>query len=91
MFAAFMAAGSLGAQNRVALKTNVLHDATASVNLAVEVGLARHWSAELSGSVNLWDFPDQPVLKHIMVQPELRYWFCDRFSGWFVDAPVIGG
>ena len=89
--AAFVGIGSLGAQNRWALKSNLLHDASASVNLALEYGFSQHWSVELSGSVNMWDLPDQLRLKHIIAQPELRYWLCDRFSGWFFDAHLIGG
>jgi len=91
IIAAFAGIGSLGAQNRWALKTNLLHDATASVNLALEYGFSPHWSAEVSASVNMWDLPDQLRLKHAIVQPELRYWLCDRFGGWFFDAHVIGG
>ncbi len=76
IIAAFVGIGSLGAQNRWALKTNLLHDATASVNLAVEWGFAPHWSAEVSGSLNKWQLPEGLSLKHAIVQPELRYWFC---------------
>ena len=25
------------------------------------------------------------------MQPEIRYWFCDRFSGHFVGAHLLGG
>lgn len=91
LIAAFMAVGTLEAQNRWALKTNLLHDATASANLAVEWGFAKHWSAELSGSVNMWDLPNQLSLRHVIVQPEFRYWLCDRFNGWFFQANVFGG
>lgn len=90
LIAALISVGTLGAQNRWALKTNVLHDATMSVNMAVEWGFAPHWSAEVSGSVNWWQ-PAEMSLQHALVQPELRYWFCDRFSGWFVNAHAIGG
>lgn len=91
IIAAFVGIGSLGAQNRWALKTNLLHDATASVNLALEWGFAPHWSIEAGGSLNKWQLPGELSLKHAIVQPELRYWFCDRFSGWFVDAHLLGG
>lgn len=90
LIAALISVGTLGAQNRWALKTNILHDETLSVNLAVEWGFAPHWSAEVSGSVNWWQ-PGELSLQHVILQPELRYWFCDRFSGWFVNAHAIGG
>lgn len=83
--------GTLGAQNRWALKSNLLHDATASVNLSLEYSPFAHWSAELSGSVNMWDLPRGLKLKHAIVQPELKYWLCDRFNGWFFDVHAFGG
>ncbi len=92
IIAAFVGIGSLGAQNRWALKTNVLHDATGSVNLAVEWGFARHWSAEVGGSLNKWkSFTNELSLRHAIVQPEIRYWFCERFSGWFIQGHLLGG
>ncbi|MBO4635073.1 MAG: DUF3575 domain-containing protein [Bacteroidales bacterium] len=90
LIACVLAVGSLGAQNRWALKTNILHDATASVNLALEYSFSPHWSIELSGSGNYWAL-GEVNLKHLIVQPELRYWLCDRFNGWFLNAHAIGG
>ena len=91
LFAAFMMVGTLGAQNHWALKTNVLHDMTASPNLAIEWSFAQHWSVEAAGSVNMWDLPKGVKLKHIIVQPELRYWTCERFNGLFLNVHAIGG
>lgn len=90
LIAALISVGSLGAQNRWALKTNLLHDATLSANLALEWGFAQHWSVELSGSVNWWQ-PGDMSIKHVLVQPEVRYWTCDRFNGLFFDVHAIGG
>ena len=82
-------AGSLRAQN-VALKTNLLYDATATVNLGLEVPLAKKWSLDLSGNLNAWRVNDRSW-KHWMFQPEARYWFCDRFSGHFLGLHALGG
>ena len=82
--------GSAAAQEQFAIKTNLLHDATLSVDLGVEYGIAPHWSVELSGSVNQWQ-PGQLCLKHWLVAPEARYWFCRRFSGTFVSLYAFGG
>ena len=81
------------AQN-VAVKTNAIYDATATVNLGVEVGLAPKWTLDLSGNLNAWsknDKNDETKWKHWMIQPEARYWFCDRFSRHFIGAHLIGG
>ena len=91
LLAAFVAVGPAWAQKHWALKTNLVHDAAASVNLALEYSFSPHWSVELSASANMWDLPGGFSLKHALAQPELRYWFCDRFSGWFIDAHAIGG
>lgn len=80
-----MAAGALKAQDKFAVKTNLLHDATASVNLGVEYGFAPQWSVAVSGSYNDWTVNDM-WLNHMLISPEVRYWFCERFAGTFVSV-----
>lgn len=79
-----------GAQD-IAVKTNVLYDATATVNAGVEIGVAPKWTIDLSGNLNAWSKNDHTKWKHWMIQPEARYWFCDRFSRYFIGAHLIGG
>lgn len=74
-----------------AVKTNLIYDATATANLGVEVGLAPQWTFDLSGNLNAWSTSGSARWKHWMVQPEARYWFCDRFSRHFVGAHLIAG
>ena len=81
---------SLSAQNW-AVKTNLLSDATASVSLGVEAGLSPRWTVDVSGSFNGWTFHDNKKWKHWLVQPELRYWLCERFNGHFFGAHLLGG
>ena len=82
---------ALSAQ-RVAVKTNLLYDATATVNAGIEIGLAPRWSLDVSGNYNNWMMNGEGMRwKHMMVQPELRYWFCDWFAGHFVGVHAIGG
>ena len=78
------------AQN-IAVKTNLLYDATATVNAGVEIGLAPQWTLDISGNLNAWSKNEHTKWKHWMVQPEARYWFCDRFSRHFIGAHLIGG
>ena len=75
----------------VAIKTNLLYDALMNVNAGVEVGLAPKWTLDVSGDYNGWKFSHQRQWKHWMVQPEARYWFCDRFQGWFLGVHAHGG
>ena len=82
----------LSAQNTFALKTNVLHDlSTLSLNVAGEYAFKPQWSAELSASVNSWGSWGGSKLQHVLLQPEVKYWFCEKFNGWFVDAHAFGG
>ena len=85
-----LAALPSGAQTHWALKTNLLHDATASVNLAAEYAFAPKMSFELSGSYNGWVVNDVR-LQHMLVQPELKFWMCERFNGAFIDVHGIAG
>ena len=79
-----------GAQNTFALKTNLLHDAAASVNLAAEYAFAPKWSVSLEGTLRLWDAYGF-TLDHCILRPETRYWFCERFNGLFASAYLMGG
>lgn len=68
---------------KFALKTNALYWATTTLNLGFEVGLAPKLTLDVSGNYNPWKFSDNRQLKHWLVQPELRYWLCERFNGSF--------
>lgn len=72
----------------VALKSNLLYDATSTINLGVEIGLTPRISIDLSGNLNpwMWDKRTNSKIQHILVQPELRYWLCERFKGHFFGA-----
>ncbi len=73
-----------------AVKTNILSDVILSPSIGVEVALADKWTAELTGQINAWTI-NEHNWKHWLLQPEARYWFCQRFSGHFVGAHILGG
>ncbi len=73
------------AQN-VGVKTNLLYDALAAVNLGVESKIAQKWSVDVSGNFKSWDINSDRRTRHLLVQPELRYWFCEAFNGGFIAA-----
>lgn len=73
------------------LKTNLVYDATATVNLGAEIGLAPKLTLDVSGNLNLWTFKDNTKWKHWMVQPELRLWTCNRFAGHFFAVHALAG
>lgn len=72
-----------GAQG-FAIKTNLAYDAVAAANLGIEFGLAPRWTMDISGNYMPWKFYNGNLRKHAFVQPEARFWFCDRFSGHFL-------
>ncbi len=86
----FLCCTNVKAQD-VAIKTNLLYDATATVNLGVEVGLAPKWTLDISGNLNAWNIDQNTKWRHWLAQPEARYWFCDRFSRHFLGFHAIGG
>ncbi len=75
----------------VALKTNLLYAATLTPNLALEIGLGKKTSLELAGGYNFYDPSNNKFWKHWLVQPEFRYWFCERFNGSFIGIHALGG
>ncbi len=80
----------LGAQE-VAIKTNVLSDAFLNPNLGLEVALNKKWTIEAEGELNLWTLSHGKRWKHWMVQPEARYWFCEKFMGHFLGLHLHAG
>lgn len=84
-------AGMFASAQKVALKTNLLYDATATVNAGIEIGLAPRWTLDISGNFNDWTMSHNRKWKHWLVQPEARYWFCERFSGHFIGIHAHGG
>lgn len=76
---------------KVGLKSNLLYDAALSPNLGIEIGLAPRWSLDVSGNLNLWTVGEGHKWRHWLVQPEARYWFCQRFAGHFLGFHVLGG
>lgn len=67
---------------KAAVKTNLLYDATTTLNLGFEFGLGEKVTLDISGNYNPWKFKDYR-LKHGLIQPEIRYWLCEKFNGHF--------
>ncbi len=71
---------------KVGLKTNALYWATTTPNLGLEFGMGDRFSLELSGGYNPWTLcvDNNRKVKHFLVSPEVRYWFCESFNGHFL-------
>ena len=73
------------------LKSNLLHDVTATINIGVETRLKPKWTLDVSADWNPWTFSENKKWKQLSLQPEARYWFCEAFNGHFVGAHLLGG
>lgn len=71
------------------LKTNLAYWATATPNVAIEARLSSKWSADLSLGWNPFTFNDNKKLKHIAIEPEIRYWLGCPFKKHFIGANLL--
>ena len=75
----------------VALKNNLVYDATLTPNLSLEIALAKKITLDLGGGYNPFTFSDHKKFKHWLAQPELRFWMCEKFNGTFWGIHAHGG
>ena len=67
----------------IGIKHNLAYDVTLTPNLGVEVAFSKKITFEVSAGYNPFEF-DDTYLKHFFIQPELKYWFCEKFNGFYV-------
>lgn len=79
-----------GAQD-FALKTNGLYWGAATPNLGGEVALGRRWTLDAAVMYNPWTWSEGKKLRFWAVQPEARYWLCEKFEGHFFGLHAHGG
>lgn len=76
----------------IGVKTNLLHWATVTPNLSLEVAFGKKVTMDLYGAYNNFQIlKDNVKWKHWLVQPELRFWTCERFNGFFVGIHGMTG
>ncbi|BEG99039.1 hypothetical protein BSYN_13040 [Bacteroides sedimenti] len=90
LFYALTVSIAIYSQN-LTIKNNLLYDATTTPNLALEIGLGKKTTLDLYGGLNPFTYNDNKKLKHWLVQPELRFWNCERFNGLFFGIHAHGG
>lgn len=69
---------------RFGIKSNLLYDATLTINLGLEFLISPRMTFDFPVNYNGWTFSDNKKFKHVLVQPEFRYWLCDPFQKHFV-------
>ncbi len=76
---------------RTAVKGNLLYWATGTPSFAVETRLSPRWTGELSVGYKPFMLIDRGnrKWKHILVQTEVRRWFCAPYEGHFFAANLM--
>lgn len=87
---------TLCAHAQLAVKTNLLYDATTTPNLGLEYALNEKNTVNLVYGLNPWKFnsdndKDTKMAKHWVVMPEYRWWLCTVFNGHFFGVHAMGG
>lgn len=81
----------LWSREPVAVKTNILYDATLTLNAGTEVKVDSLWTLDLSADLNAWTLGRDGRLKHWLIQPEVRRWLTQPMRGHFLAAHLLGG
>ena len=70
----------------LAVKSNALYWTTTTPNAGLECSVAPRWTFEFEGAYNPWTLNKEKNMKvkHWLVSPEFRYWFCEAFQGHFI-------
>ena len=82
-----------GFSQNIGVKSNLLYWATTTPNIGLETAVGKKHTAQVFVGFNPWKQSggDQSSLRHWLVMPEYRYWFCQNFNGWFLGAHAMGG
>lgn len=75
----------------VGIKNNLLYDATLTPNLGLEIGLGKKSTLDVNVGYNPFTFSNMKRFKHWLVQPEYRFWTCEKFNGTFFGIHAHGG
>ena len=76
---------------KLAVKTNIPYLATATPNVALELGLTEKYTLGLSYGINPFTFEGNKKWKHWLAESEVRYWFCEPFYGHFLGLHAGAG
>jgi Protein of unknown function (DUF3575). len=77
------AEGSAYLSPKFAVKSNLLYNATTTLNFGVEFVVGGKTTLDFPVNYNPWTFSENRKWKNLIVQPELRWWTCERFNGNF--------
>lgn len=74
---------------QIAIKNNLVYDATGTLNIGGEYAINKTFSVSLSANYNDWVLQKPYAWKHYLVQPEFRYWLRETFNEHYVGAHLM--
>lgn len=81
---------SISSSQNIGIKSNLAYWGTTTPNIGMEISLGKKNTLDFLAGFNLFNFNNNKKLKHFLVQPELRYWFCESFNGHFIGLHAHG-
>ncbi|MCR9011217.1 DUF3575 domain-containing protein [Gabonibacter chumensis] len=75
----------------IAVKTNAAYWVTTTLNIGAELAIAPRMTLDITGNYNPFVFRDNKKIMHWAVQPEWRYWTCQRFMSHFFGVHLHYG
>ena len=75
---------------RVALNINALPAIDGAFSGGISYALGNKYTMELSGNLRPWKRDGNYVNRYWLLQPEFKYWTCQKFNGTFWSAYVNG-
>lgn len=91
----FLAFVTLSANCQLAVKTNLLCDATTTPNIGAELRVGSRSTINLVYGLNPFSYSSKThgerKVKHWVIMPEYRYWLCVPYNGHFIGAHLLGG
>lgn len=81
----FLSVDSAFAQN-YAVKTNILFWGAATPNMGLETAFNHKITVDMQVAYNPWTYSNDRKMRFWLVQPEVRYWLCEKFEGHFLGV-----
>lgn len=86
---------SIVSNAQIAVKTNLLYDATTTPNIGAEMRVAEKSTVNLVYGINPWTFDSdshgERKVKHWVLMPEYRWWTCLPYNGHFFGVHALAG
>ncbi|MCS2967991.1 DUF3575 domain-containing protein [Bacteroides ovatus] len=83
----FLSVGWLHCRSqRVAVSVNALPAIDGAFEAGVSYAIGNKSTVELTGSLRPWKREEKYVNRYWLIQPEYKYWTCQKFNGFFLGC-----